>query len=106
MPVLPGGRHTVAVYSHRSACRDLKHVFFTLTHNMVPVTADEMRPARVLRKCRFRRNFRYSLKESKHLPATKNTLEIYLIPKPAARTRLGLGAGIHWHVENKVMYYR
>ena len=104
------GRGFIATQITRKA-GDLKHIFYTISKTYeFPISADEMRPAREsCEKCHFPEKFSNdSLKEIKTFASDKaNTpSSIFLILKTGGGSeRLGLGKGIHWHVENKVLYY-
>ena len=90
---------------------DAKHIIRLLFHDYeFPLTAEEMRPAReTCELCHFPEKFSDdSLREIKNfdedLHNTPSTT--YLILKTGGGSkRVGLGHGIHWHVENKVLYY-
>jgi mono/diheme cytochrome c family protein len=75
-----------------------------------PIKAVNMRPASdSCETCHFPEKFSDdSLRHIRnYLPDEDNTLqEIYLIMKTGGGTaREGLGFGIHWHIENPVLYY-
>lgn len=90
---------------------DLKHVFATMFNTYeFPIRAGELRPAReTCEKCHFPEKFSDdSLRVlRKYANDTNNTPEdIYLTLKTGGGSqRLGLGKGIHWHIENPVYYY-
>jgi len=90
---------------------DAKHIIrLAFKDYEFPITAGEMRPARdTCEKCHFPEKFSDdSLREIKHFGNdTANTpTSVYLVLKTGGGTkRLGLGQGIHWHIENKVLYY-
>jgi len=90
---------------------DIKHVTATLFHNYeFPITAGELRPAReTCEKCHFPEKFSDdSLVEIRHYADDlENTpINITLVLKTGGGSkRQGLGKGIHWHVENRVLYY-
>jgi len=74
-----------------------------------PITAHQMRPAReTCEQCHFPEKFSDdSLREIRHYGDDQyNTLETtYLILKTGGGSeRQGLGKGIHWHVENSVLF--
>ncbi len=89
---------------------DLKHVTATIFKNYeFPITAGELRPAReTCEKCHFPEKFSDdSLREIKRFENdVENTPEsTYLILKTGGGSeRLGLGRGIHWHIENQVEF--
>jgi nitrate/TMAO reductase-like tetraheme cytochrome c subunit len=90
---------------------DAKHIVRLAFENYeFPITAGELRPAReTCEKCHFPEKFSDdSLREIKHFASdTENTARsVYLILKTGGGTkRLGLGQGIHWHIENEVQFY-
>jgi mono/diheme cytochrome c family protein len=90
---------------------DLKHIFATLFKTYeFPIRAHDLRPAReTCEKCHFPEKFSDdSLRQLKRYEDDRgNTLEtIYLVLKTGGGSkRLGLGKGIHWHVENQVYFY-
>jgi nitrate/TMAO reductase-like tetraheme cytochrome c subunit len=90
---------------------DLKHIFATLFKTyQFPIRAHDLRPAReTCEKCHFPEKFSDdSLRQIKRYESDRvNTLEtIYLVLKTGGGSkRLGLGKGIHWHVENQVYFY-
>jgi nitrate/TMAO reductase-like tetraheme cytochrome c subunit/mono/diheme cytochrome c family protein len=104
------GRGFIATQITRKA-GDLSHVINTVFHNYTyPIYAANMRPARdTCEKCHNPDKFSDdSLHENKTFQNnTDNTpFSIFLSLKTGGgTTRQGLGKGIHWHVENKVMYY-
>ena len=104
------GRGFIATQITRKA-GDLKHVAYTLFRKYeFPITADELRPAReTCEKCHFPEKFSDdSLREIKHYGEDKNNTpaSTYLILKTGGGVkRLGLGRGIHWHIENRILYY-
>jgi nitrate/TMAO reductase-like tetraheme cytochrome c subunit len=89
---------------------DLRHVFKTTFHNYeFPIRADDLRPAReTCELCHFPEKFSDdSLREIKHYGNdTNNTpTSTYLTLKTGGGSkRLGLGRGIHWHIENQVEF--
>jgi nitrate/TMAO reductase-like tetraheme cytochrome c subunit/mono/diheme cytochrome c family protein len=104
------GRGFIATQITRKA-GDLKHVIFLITKKyQYPITADDMRPAReTCERCHFPEKFSDdSLRTIKsfgndyfNTPKT-----IYLILKTGGGSkREGLGKGIHWHIENRILYY-
>ncbi len=89
---------------------DLKHVIATVFQTYeYPIKVKSMRPAReTCELCHFPEKFSDdSLREYVHY---RNDLEnssykIYLLLKTGGGSgRLGLGQGIHWHIENPVYY--
>lgn len=104
------GRGFIATQITRKA-GDVKHILYTLTKTYeFPITASEMRPAREsCEKCHFPEKFSNdTLKEIRTFSSdSQNTpSSIYLVLKTGGGSkRLGLGKGIHWHVENKVYFY-
>ncbi len=104
------GRGFIATQITRKAS-DLRHVFATVLHNYdYPIFAINMRPARdTCEKCHNPDKFSDdSLREVKRFQDdTANTpYSIFISLKTGGGTsRQGLGKGIHWHVENRVLYY-
>jgi nitrate/TMAO reductase-like tetraheme cytochrome c subunit len=90
---------------------DIHHITATLFHNYeYPIYTTNMRPAReTCEKCHNPDKFSDdSLREDKRFQSDiDNTpYSIFLSLKTGGGTaRQGLGKGIHWHVENRVMYY-
>jgi nitrate/TMAO reductase-like tetraheme cytochrome c subunit len=90
---------------------DAKHIIrLAFKDYEFPITAEEMRPAReTCELCHFPEKFSDdSLREIKHFGNdTHNTpSSTYLVMKTGGGTkRVGLGQGIHWHIENPVYYY-
>lgn len=89
---------------------DLKHVFATMFKTYeFPIRAHDLRPARqTCELCHSPQKFSDdSLREIKrYADDRENTpMSIYLVLKTGGGSkREGLGRGIHWHIENKVMY--
>jgi len=89
---------------------DLRHVYKTaFSAYEFPIRADDLRPAReTCELCHFPEKFSDdSLREIKHYGNdTDNTpTSTYLTLKTGGGSkRLGLGRGIHWHVENPVEF--
>jgi nitrate/TMAO reductase-like tetraheme cytochrome c subunit len=87
---------------------DARHIFATLFQTYeFPIEARQLRPAReTCEKCHFPEKFSDdSLREIKRFESNvDNTPEsTYLVLKTGGGAeRLGLGRGIHWHIENKV----
>lgn len=90
---------------------DAKHIIrLAFKDYEFPITAGELRPAReTCEKCHFPEKFSDdSLREIQHFSNDKdNTLSsVYLVLKTGGGTkRLGLGRGIHWHIENQILFY-
>ena len=90
---------------------DAKHIIrLAFKDYEFPITAEEMRPARdTCELCHFPEKFSDdSLREIKHFgDDTYNTpSSTYLVLKTGGGSkRVGLGQGIHWHIENPVYYY-
>ena len=90
---------------------DLEHVFRQAFRQYeFPIHAEKLRPAReTCERCHFPEKFSDdSLREIKrYLPDAGNTpISIYLNMKTGGGSaRQGLGRGIHWHVENEVLYF-
>jgi nitrate/TMAO reductase-like tetraheme cytochrome c subunit len=90
---------------------DIRHVIYQAFHKYeFPITATEMRPARVTcEKCHFPEKFSDdSFRQVKHFgddaENTETTLYLFLKTGGGSK-RQGLGRGIHWHVENRILYY-
>jgi len=104
------GRGFIATQITRKA-GDLKHVLYTITKDYeFPITAQQMRPAReTCEKCHFPEKFSNdTFKEDKTFASDpeNSPSSIYLILKTGGGSkRLGLGKGIHWHIENQVQFY-
>ncbi len=104
------GRGFIATQITRKA-GDMRHIFATLFHNYTyPIYATNMRPAReTCEKCHNPDKFSDdSLREDKRYQddIDNTAYSIFISLKTGGGTsRQGLGKGIHWHVENKVMYY-
>jgi nitrate/TMAO reductase-like tetraheme cytochrome c subunit len=90
---------------------DAKHIIrLAFKDYEFPITAGELRPAReTCEKCHFPEKFSDdSLREIKKFANdSENTpLSVFLVLKTGGGTkRLGLGQGIHWHIENQVLFY-
>ncbi len=103
------GRDIVTKQFTRKA-GDLRHVLATLTRDYeFPIFAKEMRPAReTCEKCHYPEKFSDdSLREiQRYLPNEENDHEsIFLILKTGGGSkREGLGKGIHWHIENPILF--
>lgn len=90
---------------------DLKHIFaLAFKKYEFPIMAHEMRPApEICERCHAPAKFSDdSLREIKQFASdVDNTpTSIYLVLKTGGGSeRQGLGKGIHWHIENKVLFY-
>jgi nitrate/TMAO reductase-like tetraheme cytochrome c subunit len=104
------GRGFIAERITRKA-GDARHVIASVFKTYeYPIEAKQLRPAReTCERCHFPEKFSTdSLKEIPHFRSdTENTpYSIYLIMKTGGGSeRLGLGQGIHWHIENPVYFY-
>lgn len=104
------GRGFIATQITRKA-GDLRHVIATVLQNYeYPIFATNMRPAReTCEKCHNPDKFSDdSLREEKRYQddLDNTAYSIFLSLKTGGGTsRQGLGKGIHWHVENRVLYY-
>jgi hypothetical protein len=90
---------------------DVKHIVaLAFKDYEFPITAHDMRPAReTCERCHSPEKFSDdSLREIKHFgddPAN-TPASIYLVLKTGGGSeRQGLGRGIHWHIENRVLFY-
>lgn len=89
---------------------DVRHVIKTAFRSYeFPIRADDLRPAReTCELCHFPEKFSDdSLREIKHFGEDRNNtpVSIYLTLKTGGGSkRIGLGRGIHWHIENKIQY--
>ncbi|NIS79023.1 MAG: hypothetical protein GTO14_02090 [Anaerolineales bacterium] len=89
---------------------DIKHIIsLAFKSYEFPIRADDLRPAReTCERCHFPEKFSDdSLREIKHFKNDLNNtlLSTYLTLKTGGGTkRLGLGRGIHWHIENQVYF--
>jgi nitrate/TMAO reductase-like tetraheme cytochrome c subunit len=90
---------------------DIRHVIaVTFNTYEFPIYAKGMRPApEICEKCHSPEKFSDdSLRVRSHYSddAENSFYNIYLVLKTGGGSkRLGLGRGIHWHVENQVQYY-
>ncbi len=90
---------------------DVKHIVsLAFKKYEFPITATDLRPAReTCERCHFPEKFSAdSLREIKHFgdDANNTPTSIFLILKTGGGSkRQGLGRGIHWHIENRVLYY-
>lgn len=104
------GRGFIATQITRKA-GDLRHVLATVFKNYTyPIYATNMRPAReTCEKCHNPDKFSTdSLVEDKTFQndIDNTPYSIFLSLKTGGgTTRQGLGKGIHWHVENRVLFY-
>jgi hypothetical protein len=104
------GRGFIATQITRKA-GDLRHVIATVLKNYdYPIFATNMRPARdTCEKCHNPDKFSDdSLREDKRFQddLDNTAYSIFLSLKTGGgSSRQGLGKGIHWHVENRVLYY-
>ena len=103
------GRDFIATRITRKA-GDIKHIISLIFKTYeFPIHADDLRPAReTCETCHFPEKFSDdSLREIKHFgDDNENTPEsIYLLLKTGGgNKRQGLGRGIHWHIENQVLF--
>lgn len=90
---------------------DAKHIIrLAFKDYEFPITAGELRPARdTCEKCHFPEKFSDdSLREIKKFSndSANTPLSVFLVLKTGGGIkRLGLGQGIHWHIENQVLFY-
>ncbi len=90
---------------------DAKHIIaLAFTDYEFPITARDMRPAReTCERCHSPEKFADdSLREIRHFEddSLNTAYSIYLVLKTGGGSkRQGLGRGIHWHIENRVLYY-
>jgi nitrate/TMAO reductase-like tetraheme cytochrome c subunit len=103
------GRGFIAQRVTRKA-GDVKHIVSLAFKNYeFPIRAEDLRPAReTCERCHFPAKFSDdSLREIKEFRSDPNNtpISIYLTLKTGGGSkRLGLGRGIHWHIENTVQY--
>jgi hypothetical protein len=103
------GRGFIATRITRKA-GDINHVIsLAFKTYEFPIRADDLRPAReTCEKCHFPEKFSDdSLREIKRFGDDPNNTpsSIYLTLKTGGGAkRLGLGRGIHWHIENQVFF--
>jgi nitrate/TMAO reductase-like tetraheme cytochrome c subunit len=103
------GKSFIATKITRKA-GDITHVTNTIFRNYeFPIRAHDLRPAReTCEKCHYPEKFSDdSLRQMKRFASdTDNTATtIYLDLKTGGGSqRVGLGKGIHWHIENQVFY--
>lgn len=104
------GRGFIATRITRKA-GDIKHIIsLALRDYEFPIEADDLRPAReTCERCHFPEKF--SDDSLREIVSYGNDLEntpttTYLTLKTGGGTeRQGLGRGIHWHVENQVLFW-
>ena len=103
------GKDFIATRITRKA-GDMRHVFATAFHSYeFPIVAQSLRPAReTCEKCHSPEKFSDdSLRQIKHYQDDQNNSlqTIFLVLKTGGGSkRVGLGRGIHWHIENPVYY--
>lgn len=103
------GKSFIATKITRKA-GDIKHVTATIFKNYeFPIRAHDLRPAReTCEKCHFPEKFSDdSLREMKRFASDidNTSSTIYLDLKTGGGSqRVGLGRGIHWHIESQVYY--
>jgi len=104
------GRGFIATRVSRKA-GDLRHVVLNITrHYEFPIRATSMRPAReTCERCHFPEKFSDdSLRQIDHYaddPGNTPTTTYLVMKTGGGSKRLGLGRGIHWHIENPVFYW-
>jgi nitrate/TMAO reductase-like tetraheme cytochrome c subunit/mono/diheme cytochrome c family protein len=103
------GRGFIATRITRKA-GDVRHILsLAFQRYEFPIRADDLRPAReTCERCHFPEKFSDdSLREIRHYAADRGNTpsSTFLILKTGGGSRrLGLGRGIHWHIENQVLY--
>jgi len=104
------GRGFIATQITRKA-GDLRHVIFAISKKYeYPITTNNMRPAReTCERCHFPQKFSDdSLRVIKNFGKDyyNTPTTTYLILKTGGGSeRQGLGKGIHWHIQNRILYY-
>jgi len=104
------GRGFIATRITRKA-GDIRHIVsLAFQRYEFPIRADDLRPAReTCERCHFPEKFSDdSLREIHHYGEDRDNTpsSTYLILKTGGGSkRLGLGRGIHWHIENQVLFY-
>ncbi|MBI4771434.1 MAG: hypothetical protein HY784_13755 [Chloroflexi bacterium] len=90
---------------------DIRHIVsLAFKQYEFPITASELRPARdTCERCHFPEKFSDdSLRQIQRYGTDVNSspTSVYLVLKTGGGSkRLGLGRGIHWHIENRILYY-
>ncbi len=90
---------------------DVKHIVSLAFHKYeFPITAGDMRPAReTCERCHSPEKFSDdSLREIRHYgddQANSPTSTFLVLKTGGGSKRVGLGRGIHWHIENPIVYY-
>lgn len=90
---------------------DAKHVIaLAFTTYEYPITANDMRPApQICERCHSPEKFSddsLRIIQRYQEDQANSPYSIYLILKTGGGSRrVGLGKGIHWHIENKILYY-
>ncbi len=104
------GRGFIATRVTRKA-GDIRHILsLAFQRYTFPIRADDLRPAReTCERCHFPEKFSDdSLREIRHYreDVANTPSTTYLVLKTGGGSqRLGLGRGIHWHIENRVLYW-
>jgi nitrate/TMAO reductase-like tetraheme cytochrome c subunit/mono/diheme cytochrome c family protein len=104
------GRGFIATRITRKA-GDVRHIVAQAFHRYeFPIRATDLRPAReTCERCHFPEKFSDdSLREIRHYAAdlANTPSSTFLILKTGGGSkRLGLGRGIHWHIENQVLFW-
>ena len=103
------GRGFIATRISRKA-GDVRHIVsLAFQRYEFPIRADDLRPAReTCERCHFPEKFSDdSLREIRHYAADRGNTpsSTFLILRTGGGSRrLGLGRGIHWHIENEVLF--
>jgi len=103
------GRGFIATRVTRKA-GDIKHIVSLAFHSYeFPIRATDLRPAReTCERCHFPEKFSDdSLRQILHYSDDRDNsaMTTYLVLKTGGGSkRQGLGRGIHWHIENQVLY--
>ena len=90
---------------------DIKHIVaLAFKKYEFPITAGEMRPAReICEKCHSPEKFSDdSFRQVTHYGDDKDntpTTILLFLKTGGGSKRQGLGRGIHWHIENRILYY-
>lgn len=104
------GRGFIATRITRKA-GDIRHIVsLAFQRYEFPIRADDLRPAReTCERCHFPEKFSDdSLREIRHFdenPANTASTTYLVLKTGGGSRRLGLGRGIHWHIENRVLYW-